>query len=626
MERNIQRNGLINFLALLAVGMAGFIVAAYAHSPAGQITTIFLTLGALVAAVGWFQMRLEERERLEKLEFDELAKSKGGSALFQSREADIFPAQRSREQFERFFVPAFTIFLLLLEVAGVIFPWRGLALNPLLAVPQRSVVAMALFALFFLILFLIGRFSATMARLENHRLLRPSASFLLLNAYGCLAVAAGLGLVYSGYPRADIYVARGLCLVLGLIAAETLINLLLEIYRPRLKGRVTRPVYESRLVGLLGQPEDLFTTAAQALDYQFGFKVSETWAFQMLWEKLPLFIAGLAAAAILSSCFVFLEPGEQALVEHFGHAAAAGDILGPGAHLKLPWPIDRTYRFEAGMVHSFNVGFIPDPERENDPTILWTQPHYKEEYNLLVANREQSALAATNQSGGSEAVPVNLLVAGIPIQYRITNVLAWAYGQAEPESLLQQAATREIVRYFAGVDFFDIMAANRASAAAELRTRIQSRADELNLGVEVFFVGLQDIHPPVKVASSFEDVNGAAEEVNSKILKAEGDTNRTVVLAQATARAEVLVAEGAAQQRVSSARADAARFTNQIAAYQAAPEVYPGRVYLQTVARAAADARKYVIGPTNVHGVFQINLEDKIAPDILESLSVQTNR
>ncbi len=47
-------------------------------------------------------MRLEERERLEKLELDELAKGHSGSALFEAKDAELFPAQRSREQFERY--------------------------------------------------------------------------------------------------------------------------------------------------------------------------------------------------------------------------------------------------------------------------------------------------------------------------------------------------------------------------------------------------------------------------------------------------------------------------------------------------------------------------------------------
>ena len=92
MERSIQKNGLVNLLVLLAVGAAGLAVARYASSLAGQVSSLFLGLGVLVAAVSWFQMRLEDRERIEKLELDELAKAHSGTAMFEARDAEVFPA------------------------------------------------------------------------------------------------------------------------------------------------------------------------------------------------------------------------------------------------------------------------------------------------------------------------------------------------------------------------------------------------------------------------------------------------------------------------------------------------------------------------------------------------------
>ena len=114
--------------------------------------------------------------------------------------------------------------------------------------------------------------------------------------------------------------------------------------------------------------------------------------------------------------------------------------------------------------------------------------------------------------------------------------------------------------------------------------------------------------------------------MEAKILNAEGQTNKTVLLSQAIAIEKVRAAEGKATRRVTDAAAQAARFTNQIAAYQAAPEVYPARVYLQTLGRASAGTRKYVVAPTNTHDVIQLNLEDQIRQDLLESLTVRTNR
>src|SRR5437879_1571582 len=160
MERSTRKNGLINLLLMLAVSVAGFAVARVTNSLAGQVSTIFLGIGTLVAAVSWFQMRLEENERLEKLEFDELTRSKGGSTLFETKDTEGFPAQRSREQFERFFVPVFTVLVFLAEALGAFLLWHGFSKNPIVTELRQPTTALAFFAAFALGLFIFGIFSS----------------------------------------------------------------------------------------------------------------------------------------------------------------------------------------------------------------------------------------------------------------------------------------------------------------------------------------------------------------------------------------------------------------------------------------------------------------------------------
>src|ERR1051325_698807 len=453
MERNIQKNGLINLAILLGAGLGGFVAARYANSLAGLVNVVFIGIGFLVAAVSWFQMRLEERERLEKLELDELAKGHATSALFEAKDAEVFPAQRSREQFERFFVPVFTILLCAGQGAAAFFFWRWLSQPATATELKESTAGMFFFGAFFLALFIVGRFSANKARLDNERLLRPGAAYMLLNAYLCLVVALGIVVVQAGVPRADLYVARGLCVLLGLVAVETLVNLVLEIYRPRVKGKVERPLYESRLVGLLGQPEGLITTATQALDYQFGFKVSETWFYRLFVERALFWFIGLQVAAlILSTSMVFIDAGEQGILERFGKPVPGRTVLNPGAHPKWPWPIDHVYRFRTEQIQSFEIGTAPDAERQEGPVVLWTVQHTKED-NFLVANRVPVAAAAAEGQGAEKRTPpVSLLTGTLPIQFQITNVFNWAYNNEDAGSLLEDLASREIVRFLAGVD------------------------------------------------------------------------------------------------------------------------------------------------------------------------------
>ena len=623
MERNVQKNGLVNLLAAGIVFIAVFFVAVYVNSLAGRVAAVFLGLSTLVALISWFQMRLAENERLEKFEVDELARAKGDSTLFEARDSEVFPARRSREHFERVLVPAFAVVLCLLEAGGAWLFWNvsGKAVSPVVA--DRALPALALLSVFALLLFILGRFSVTIARLENERLLRPSASFLLAGAYISFLAALAVAGFKAQIPQADFYVARGLCVLLGLIAAELLVTLLLEIYRPRLKGRVSRPLYDSRLVGLLGQPEGLFTTAAQALDYQLGFKVSDTWLFKVLKEGLPALIVAQLAVLLLSTCFVFVDAGEQAILEFFGKPVAGG-VLQPGAHFKLPWPVEKVYRFRTDQIQSFSIGFTPDVQSENERVILWTVAHNKEE-NFLVANRDLPTVA--NGLSGSpdnidtndtlKAPPVSLITVSIPVQYQITNVLDWAYRNSEPTNLLADLATREVVRYLASVDMNDIMSHTRLEAADILRDRIQAAADGRSLGVKVIFVGLQDIHPPTKVAADYEKVVAAEQTRQAAILNAQAQAIRTNSLAGAQAFATTNVAAATRQRLEVEAFARAALFTNQIPAFEAAPSVYRQRAYFKTFASATANARKYVLLVTNTQDIVIFDLEDKISEDML---------
>ncbi len=629
MERNSQKNGLINLVILLLVGVAAFWVARFANSLAGLVSVVFIGVALLVAAVSWFQMRLEESERLERLELDELARGHAGSALFEAKDSEVFPAQRSREQFERFFVPVFTALLCIGQAAAAFLLWRWLSQPALPIEVKQPMVPIFVFGIvFFFVLFLFGQYSARMARLENLRFLRPGAGYMLLNAYLCLAVALGIVFLVGGVPRGDFYVARGLCVLLAITAVETLIALLLEMYRPRIKGKVERPLYESRLVGLLGQPEGLVTTAAQALDYQFGFKVSETWFYRLFVERALAFLICLQIIVLmLSTCVVFIDAGEQGLLERCGRPVS---LLTPGGHLKCPWPIDHVYRFQTEQIQSFEIGTPPDAIQQEGPIILWTVAHTKED-NFLVANREPASAEDTNAANANVTAaaprrtpPVSLLTGTIPVQYRIADLAAWAYNNEDAPSLLEDLASREIVRYLVGVDMNELMSYGRLEAGDQLRQRIQAAADSKQMGAKIVSVSLQDLHPPVKVAPDYEKVVGAIQTKEAKILIARAEEIRTNALAEAQATNIINIASTFRIRTEIGALAQAALFTNQIPAYKAAPSVYVQRAYLQAFANSTANARKYVLLTTNTHDVLQFDLQDKIRADIL-GVGVPTN-
>jgi membrane protease subunit HflK len=249
---------------------------------------------------------------------------------------------------------------------------------------------------------------------------------------------------------------------------------------------------------------------------------------------------------------------------------------------------------------------------------LWSTPHGKED-NFLVGNRAPATVQNDNADTNSttKAPPVSLISVSIPVQFQITNVMAWAYTNADAANLLQSLATREVVRFLAGVDLNNVMSSNRLEAAETLRDGIQASANEYKLGAKIIFVGLQDIHPPTTVAGDYEKVIGAEQTKLATILAARAYAISNIALAGAQAFTTTNLADATRLQLEVSRFAQAALFTNQIPAFEAAPSVYKQRVYYQTFADATRNAKKYVLLVTNTQDVLWFDLEDKISADML---------
>jgi len=436
--------------------------------------------------------------------------------------------------------------------------------------------------------------------------------------------------VEMGLSKADLVVGYIFCGLLALIGLETVVNLVLEIYRPKVTGRVRWPLYESRFVGLLAHPEGLLTAAGHALDYQFGFKVSQTDFYRDFVKKvLPILIVLQPVLLLLSTMVVIIEPGEQGLLERFGKRVEGRTLLDPGLHIIWPWPVDKVRRYRTEQVQSFDIGTPESEEKETD-AVLWTIAHNIAETNFLVANRVQwTTQTSTNAAGeisNKQPPPISIITGTIPIQYQINDLVAWEYNNEDSRSLLEDIAYREVVRFLAGVDMNDIMSSGRGPGAEELKERVQKEADKLGLGAKVLSVGLHDLHPPVKVAPDYEKVVGAIHTRAAKILAARADQIKTNALAEAQATNVINVASSDAVRTEIGSGAKAFLFTNQIAAYKAAPSVYAERLYLRTLMNSTAGARKYVLLTTNTHDVMQFDLQDKIRTDILNEVTPTPKR
>ncbi|MDA7915684.1 protease modulator HflK [Verrucomicrobia bacterium] len=620
-DRNIQKIGLVNLVIMLIVPLVGAFVAQMTGSLTGLATAIFFGLGTLICAVTVFQMRLESREEAERLQFDELSARPDSSNLFQGDGEESLDAKRSRVQFERFFVPAFTSLLVILMGLGA---WllKGSIDKAVPLSGGTEFMALGFYALLFLTLFLLGKYSTTLSLLENQRLLRPGGSYMMLGALLSLASAAAQAASALKMGNVDRYVGLFLLGVLVFVAIELIIGLIFEIYRPRMKGQRARLLYESRLVGLLGQPGGIISTVSQALDYQFGFKVSDTWFYKFLERAFVWIVLLQLGVLFIFSMFVIIRPHEQALLERAG--SPVGEVLEPGFHFKAPWPLDKIYRYSPKELQKISVGFVPNDEEHEERVLLWTKSHAEEEFHMLVANADMSDGIDSESGEQVKRVPVNLLTVSIPVHFVIKDLKAWAYNHVDGANLLEKIAYRETVRKFVNVDVQDVMSSGRAATSQSLKKMIQARADEFELGVQILFVGLQDVHPPMGegdeggVAAAYEGINSALQARETEYSYAMEHRYRVIPQAHAEAKITMENAKAYHFEVMAEAASLAARFTNQMAAYKASPNVFKERAHLKTVARAMSKTRKYVVAAGNTDDTIVLNLEEKFDNALLE--------
>ena len=564
---NDQRRGKNLALAgtLLQAALAAAMLAIGIHTGAKAALACSWILAGGVAV--WLMAALlfycRQLERQEETELAELAERGDEGAIFSRQEDLSLRPARSRRQFvERWVVPIFTLLLAAyhagMGVLVLLAVRRQFSLDSLPPISQTA-AGLLFGAVGAFVGFLYSRYCTGMSSRAEWRPLRAPAAWLLLGAMLIGAAAVSFAAAWAGYRRVDLVIALAVPLLQFVLAAELAVGLILDIYRPRVPGQARRLCYDSRILGLLAEPAKVGHSIAETLNYQFGFEVSGTWFYRLLSKSLlPLVVFGAIVLVGMSSLVIVYE-GQQAVVLHWGRPEG-GKLLGPGLHVKWPWPVDTARNFDTAKVHRLLVGV----GGESEPKIvkgrelrLWTDQHGRfEELDFLVAippdqndRRDgagkagaQGAAEQGGDGGKPKPPPVQIIKLVVGVWYRIADPYKFGYRFADADKLLEGAAYREMVRYCASATIDTTVgdgATDRpeaimtsgwgpASEALERRIRRAVGPEGLDLGVEIASVKLVAAHPPAAAAESFEAVMAAERNQDRLRHDAVGEAYRTL--------------------------------------------------------------------------------------------------
>jgi modulator of FtsH protease HflK len=605
------------FSALLSIAVLALDVGLRRHTGLLALGPLlaYPAFAALLCVVAWVRARLArlagEEQRDAALARDE----RPDASIFGRDEEEPFSAARSRTEFDRWVAPLVAP----LAAAGFgLWAWRllrglGAAVSP----ADLSLFACAAAAAQAFFLFLAGRYLLGLSREPALRAARAPALALGLASVASLTASLGAGfggLVHPAADRAAAYVLAG---ALAILSAEQALNVVVALYAPRRSGKLVLAT-ESRLGSLMTDPAAWARSVAQTLDYQFGYKVSETWFYRFLSRALAPLVSAQLLGLYLMSCLVFLGPAEQGVRERLGRPLPEGWRMESGPHVKWPWPFETVRRIDSGRVKTAHAGYEPETNRAPDRVLLWTVPHYSSEDRFLVVGER-----GVGGPAGEASAPVGFVALAMTLEYRVTNLLAYTYTFAEPGAVVKQVASRALTRATAVRTADDFFGEGRREATAALRTDIQREVDRLGLGVEVLFAGLHGVHPPVQVAQSYQSVVGALEEREATVLKARAYTNSLLPTAEAEASKIRLEAKAYQVRRSRLAEADAQRFEKRLDASRKAPQVFRNDLYLNALSGALEGARKYIVDSPGSEEVLHFNFQEKPYPDLFDLVPLE---
>lgn len=531
-----------------------------------------LGAGILIWGVLVLLFDQHRRERIEAIEAEQLASTSAAASAFEASD-DMRVAARRLATIQKWVVPAFSLIVAAIYLTGGILrlnEWRSIE-DPVRSLPATTGWSLAIGFGIAIVMFVFARFVSGMGTLKPWAALKAGAASSVAASLIGLMIGGGafikMALSQDWMLLAVPYIIPVMSIVL---AVETLLHLVLDLYRPRTAGRDPRPAFDSRLLGMIAAPDRIAESVGEAVNYQFGVDISSSWFYQLVMRRFALLVAiGLGIAWLLTAVVV-VEPHQRGLVLSrgkisspiisFGDVGEGGDI-GPGLHIKSPWPLST---FEIPTIETRDAGqrrsmpatagvrvlqLASNPPEERNQPIVWTESHSRVEL-LNIVQSSAEAVTSRDIGVGGTAGSLSLLAVEVPVQYIVRDFRKFDEfaGPGQRERLLTAVGRRVVTQYLSELEMKEVLADGRTTMPAELNRRLTEAYGQLNNGkgpgIEIQFVGVNGVHPPVKVAPSFERTVIARQNRESTIETAEKEkTNRLTKLAGSVELAEQIAAK-----------------------------------------------------------------------------------
>jgi regulator of protease activity HflC (stomatin/prohibitin superfamily) len=216
---------------------------------------------------------------------------------------------------------------------------------------------------------------------------------------------------------------------------------------------------------------------------------------------------------------VQVESYQNAVVYRLGHLQE--EFLEPGLHFVFPYPFDKVEVYDTGVIQKTTIGYRSEESGDN----IWTSAHDGEEYKLLLGS-------------GDELVSINLR-----LEYQIKDLKEYLTKATAPEEVMKALAYELVTDETISTDLDALLSTDRKEFATTLKTQLTEQIDSMGIGLKIVNVVLESIHPPVEIASVYQELISAEITYDKNLLYAQGGAVKRIYSAEKTSNSLIQKAE-----------------------------------------------------------------------------------
>ncbi len=278
-------------------------------------------------------------------------------------------------------------------------------------------------------------------------------------------------------------------------------------------------------------------------------------------DRRTVYIVLGAIAALWVFSGIYIVPAtSKAVLTTFGAYSAT---VGPGPHIRLPWPFQGVQQVDFTSQHTTNIGSIApdDPNSSDDDT---TEP--TDSPTLMLTGDE------------------NIVDLSFAVLWRVKDPKEYLFNVDSQDALLTsvaESAMREVVGRTA---LTPIISTGRGQVEAQTAVLMQQILDRYGAGVTIVSVQIKESGTPKVVSKAFREVASAKQ-----------DAQKAANVAEGQAAALIQQAKGYQSKVVQEAQGEAARFNSVYAQYKLAPGVTRQRLYIETMQKVLAGSTKVIV-------------------------------